>query len=186
MEDIKKGDLSYILQLTDSATKFRCAMKVDPKTFNSYDELFEKYVKTINNEGVTSDSAKYLSVIQDCIYDMDDEGELLDLYEGLILKQDDDIVYLEEKPQFQFVQSTDSPDFMLLNINLDRSQITLFFCDSALCGSARCRSGSTARGPRSGSARWQIPVRKSRPRPWDPTTGRTRRRYPAPFCENQS
>ncbi|MBM3212119.1 agmatinase, partial [Candidatus Poribacteria bacterium] len=124
MENIKKDDLTYIFQLTDSATEFRCAMRIDPKSFSSYDELFEKYVKIINEKNMTTESAKNLSVIQDCIFEIDDNGELLDLYEGLILKQNDDIVYLEEMPQFQLVQSKDHPDFMLLDINVDRSQIT--------------------------------------------------------------
>jgi len=125
MTDMKEDDkLSYLLQLTDFPDRFKCAMKIDPDQFDSFEELFDRYVKVINKEGMTPESAKNLGVIQDCIYKIDDDGELLDLYEGLIIKQDDDIVELGDEPRFQLVQSEDHPDFMLLDLTVDRSQIT--------------------------------------------------------------
>jgi len=120
----KDDKLSYILQLSDFPNRFRCAMKIDPGQLHSFAELFDRYVKVISKEGMSPESAKNLSVIQDCIYKIDDDGELLDLYEGLIVKQNDDIVDLDDEPKFQLVQSEDHPDFMLLDLVVDRSQIT--------------------------------------------------------------
>jgi hypothetical protein len=125
MADMKKDDeLLYILQLTDSATGSRCAMKIDPGKFNSFHDLFNQYVKVTNEQIMTSESAKDLGVIQDSIYNIDDDGELLDFYEGLIVRQDNDIVNMHDKPEFQLAQSAEHPDVMLLDITIDRSQIT--------------------------------------------------------------
>lgn len=116
--------MSYVLQITDFPDRFKSAMKIDPEAFDSFGDLLDNYIKVIDEEGMTPESAKNLGVIQDCIYKIDDDGELLDLYEGLVLRQDDDAVDLEDKPEFQLVQSEDHPDFMLLDLVLDRSQIT--------------------------------------------------------------
>ena len=114
----------HVLQLTDSATGFKCAMNIDPEQFASFGELFDRFVRVIAEEGMTPESARNLSVIQDCIYGIDDDGELLGLYEGLVIKQGDDVVYLDDEPKFQQVQSEEYPDFLLLDIAVDRSQIT--------------------------------------------------------------
>jgi len=119
----KKNKLLHALQITDSATEFKCAMIIDPADLTSYRDLLDKYVKAIKGD-MTSQSAKNLSIIQDCIYNIDDSGELLNLYEGLIVKQGDDIIDLNDSPKFQLVQSEDRPDFMLLDLTIDRSQIT--------------------------------------------------------------
>ena len=125
MTDMEEDNrLSYVLQLTDSATGFKCAMKIDPEQFNSFGELFDIYVKNINEGLMTPESAKNLSIIQDCIYKIDDDGELLDIYEGLVIKQDDDILDFDEEPTFQPIQSEEYSDFMILDIAIDRSQIT--------------------------------------------------------------
>ena len=93
MTDIKENEeLSYVLQLTDYPDRFKCALKIDPGQFSSFEELLDRYVKVIDEGGMTPESARNLGVIQDCIYKIDDDGELLDLYEGLIIRQDDDVV----------------------------------------------------------------------------------------------
>ncbi|MFC1713221.1 agmatinase family protein [Candidatus Poribacteria bacterium] len=125
MNDTREdGKLSYIIQLTDFPNRFRCAMKVDPEEFHSFEEMLDKCVKVMDREAMTPESAKNLDVIQDCIYKVDDDGELLGLYEGLIIRQDDDTVELSDEPRFQLIQPEDSSDFMLLDLVIDRSQIT--------------------------------------------------------------
>ena len=125
MVNVKKDDeMWYVLQITDFPNRFKSAMRIDPESFDSFGELLDNYIKDIDEEGMTPESAKNLGVIQDCIYKIDDDGELLDLYEGLILRQDDDVVDLEDRPEFRLVQSEGDPDFMLLDLTLDRSQIT--------------------------------------------------------------
>ena len=116
--------LSYILQLTDFPNRFRCAMKVDPEESSSFGELLDGYVKVIDSGIMTQESARNLGVIQDCIYKIDDDGELLDIYDGLIIRQDDDVMDLSDEPVFQLIQSEDQADFMLLDLTIDRSQIT--------------------------------------------------------------
>lgn len=117
--NISKEQL-YVLQITDSNTKFKCAMKIDPENFSTFNELFDRYVKVINPSIMTSESAKYLSVIQDCIYNIDDNGNLTDLFDGLIIKQVDDIVNLDDEPTFELTRD----GIMLLDLVVDRSQIT--------------------------------------------------------------
>lgn len=115
---------SYILQLTDFPDRFKCAMKVNPDQFGSFREMLDRYVGEISAEAITEESIRNLNVIQDCIYRIDDDGELLDLYEGLIIRQDDNAVDLDDEPAFQLIQSEDHADFMLLDLVIDRSQIT--------------------------------------------------------------
>jgi agmatinase len=124
MNDIKNSDLTHILQLTDSAIESSCAMKIDPNTFTSIREMFDTYTKVINDDIMTPKSSENISVIQDCIYNIDDKGELLDLYEGLIIRQDNNVVDIDDEPIFELIQSKDQPEFMLLDLTIDRSRIT--------------------------------------------------------------
>ncbi len=110
----------YVLQITDSNTKFKCAMKVDPENFSTFRELMDRYVKVINPNIMTPESAKYLSAIQDCIYNIDDNGNLTELFDGLIIRQVDDTVDLDDEPTYQLAQD----NIMLLDLIVDRSQIT--------------------------------------------------------------
>jgi agmatinase len=124
MNDIKNSDLTHLLQITDSATESSCAMKIEPNTFTSVKEMLDTYIKVINDDLMTPKSSESISVIQDCIYNIDDEGELLDLYEGLIIRQDNNVVDIDDKPIFELIQSKDQPEFMLLDLTIDRSRIT--------------------------------------------------------------
>jgi len=114
----------YILQLTDSATELTGAIKIDPELSTSYREVLDRYVKEINKEIMTPESEKNLSIIQDCIYKIDDDGELHDLYDGIIIKHRDDVVDLDDETTFEFIQPEDQDGFMLLDVTIDRSQIT--------------------------------------------------------------
>jgi hypothetical protein len=116
--------MAYILQITDSALGLTCAMKIDPEVATSFREVLDKYIKVSNDNLMSPESAKNLSVIQDCIYKMDDNGDLLDLYEGILLKHGDDVVELDDETTFELIQPEDRPSFMLLDITIDRSQIT--------------------------------------------------------------
>ncbi len=124
MNEDKNTDLTYVLQITDSATGLSSVIKVDPKTFTSVRDMFDKYVKVINDDLMTPRSSKNLNVIQDCIYNIDNKGELLDLFEGLIIRQHGRIVQIDDKPSFELVQTEDQSKFMLLDLDIDRSMIT--------------------------------------------------------------
>lgn len=117
-------ELIYILQITDSATGLSSAIKVDPKTIVSVRDLFDKYVKVINNSLMTPKSSKNLSIIQDCIYNIDNNGELLNLFEGLLIKQHGNTIQIDDEPAFELVQTEDQSKFMLLDLDIDRSMIT--------------------------------------------------------------
>ncbi|MBD3181687.1 agmatinase [Candidatus Poribacteria bacterium] len=124
VSEVMEKDMSYILQITDFPNRFKCAVKVDPNSFNSIEEMLDKYVKNVDAGSPKPKSRKNLNVIQDCIYKINDDGQLLDLYEGLIIRQDDNILNLDQKPEFELYRSQETEDFMLLDIVLDRSQIT--------------------------------------------------------------
>ncbi|MGB9597097.1 MAG: hypothetical protein ACPL7B_12520, partial [Candidatus Poribacteria bacterium] len=53
-----------------------------------------------------------------------DNGELLDLFEGLIIRQHGNIIQVDDKPAFELVQTEDQSKFMLLDLDIDRSMIT--------------------------------------------------------------
>ncbi|HGE69681.1 TPA: agmatinase [Candidatus Poribacteria bacterium] len=124
MNEIKNSNLTYILQITDSATGLSSAMKIDPKEFTSIRDIFDKYVKVIDNNIMSDKSSKNLSVIQDCIYNIDDDGELLDIFEGLIIRQYGDVVDFDSEPRFELVRTEDQSEFMLLDLSIDRTMIT--------------------------------------------------------------
>lgn len=125
MTGIKENEkISYVLQIADFPDRFKCAVKINPDEFDSFRELLDRYVKVIDRERMTPESAKNLNVIQDCIYKIDDDGELLDLYEGLVIRQGDDVVDLDDEPSFELAQSEDYPELMLLDLIIDRSQIS--------------------------------------------------------------
>ena len=125
MTDVKTDNgMSYILQLVDFPNRFESAVKIDPGEFTTIREMLDRYVRHIDPESVRPTSAKNLSVIQDCIYKIDDNGDLTDLYEGLLIRQGDETIDLDDEPQFEMVRSEDYPDFMLLRLTIDRSQIT--------------------------------------------------------------
>ena len=120
----EKRDMTYILQISDPDANLTSAMKIDPEEATSFGEILDKYVRVINKGIMTPESAKSLNIIQDCIYKINDEGDLLDLYEGIILKHGEDVVDLEDETSFELIQPQDRSSFMLLDIAIDRSQIT--------------------------------------------------------------
>ncbi len=122
--DEEKQNMTYILQITDPYLNLTSAIKIDPEKSTSFGEILDRYVKVIDKNIMSTESAKNISIIQDCIYKIDDEGNLLDLYEGIILKHGDDVVDIEDETSFELIQTQDRRPFMLLDINIDRSQIT--------------------------------------------------------------
>lgn len=117
-------EMDYFMQITDSASGLTSALKIKPEEATSFREAFDRYIKIIDKNTMSPESAKNLSVIQDCIYKIDDNGDLSDLYEGITIRQGDEIVELDDETTFELIQSEDRPPFMLLDITIDRSQIT--------------------------------------------------------------
>ena len=91
-----KQSLNYILQITDSVTTRKCALRLDPQdAAMSWDRLLEKHLKNPpigqlrRERRITSESAETLLAIQDLVYVSDDNGRLHDMFAGTIVKQGD-------------------------------------------------------------------------------------------------
>ena len=87
---------SYILQITDSVTARKFALRIDPQYARlPWERLLEIYLKNppfeqLPKQGrITSESTENLLAIQDLVYVSDDNGCLHDMFVGLIMKQSD-------------------------------------------------------------------------------------------------
>ena len=87
---------NYILQITDSVTTRKCALRLDPQEAGiPWERLLKKYLKNppmeqLRREGrITAESAETLLAIQDLVYVSDDSGRLHDMFAGTIVKQGD-------------------------------------------------------------------------------------------------
>lgn len=91
-----KQTINYILQITDSVTTRKCALRLDPEdAATPWEGLLEKYLRNppiqrLHNERrITPESAETLQAIQDLVYVCDDNGRLHDMFAGTIVRQGD-------------------------------------------------------------------------------------------------
>jgi len=89
-----KETSNYILQITDSVTTRKCALRLDPRdALIPFERLLDKYLKNPQidqlrrERRITSESAHSLLAIQDLVYVSDDNGRLHDMFAGTIVKQ---------------------------------------------------------------------------------------------------
>jgi len=91
-----KENPNYILQITDSVTARKCAVRLNPEDVSlPWELLLERYLKSpafdelLENQRITPESVRNLSAIQDLAYVSDDDGRLHDLFPGTHVKQGD-------------------------------------------------------------------------------------------------
>ena len=85
---------NFILQLTDSLTRRRCALRVDAQAARlPLSQLLRTYfqrcpVEQLLKDGRTTDaSAETLGTLQDLVYAVSDSGHLGDVLKGVAFKQ---------------------------------------------------------------------------------------------------
>ena len=121
-----KETLNYILQITDSVSTRKCALRLDPRdAVMAVDQLLDKYVKNVPIEAlrrerrITSESAENLLAIQDLVYVSDDNGRLHEMFAGTTIKQGDRILDAGAAPAAELGRAGET-DIAVIEIIIDR------------------------------------------------------------------
>lgn len=120
---------TYILQITDSVTARKCALRIDPRDARlPWERLIEIYLKNppieqLCKEGrITSESTENLLAIQDLVYISDDNGCLHDMFAGLIMKQDDRPLASRTVPDISVGRARET-DVAVIDLTIDRTNV---------------------------------------------------------------
>ena len=125
MED-EKNDF---LQITDSVTDRRCILHVErDDTSLPLQALLEKYFKNapidrlLEERRITSESAETLCDIQDLVYISADNGQLGDIFTGVIFRQADRTINLNSVPILEhgLVRGT---QILVIDLHIDRTNV---------------------------------------------------------------
>ena len=97
---------NHILQLTDSLTERKCALRIDPQHSTlPLSELLGRYfqrcpVHQLLKKGrMTAASAETLGTLQDLVYVVSDSGVLGDMFKGVAFRQRGQTAELESPPK---------------------------------------------------------------------------------------
>ena len=120
---------NFILQLTDSLTRRRCALRVDAQAARlPLSQLLRTYfqrcpVEQLLKDGRTTDaSAETLGTLQDLVYAVSDSGHLGDVLKGVAFKQQGQVASLERPPKVAVTQAGDKV-VSLIDIEIDRTNV---------------------------------------------------------------
>ena len=120
---------NFILQLTDSLTRRRCALRVDAQVARlPLSQLLRTYfqscpIEQYLKDGRTTDSsAETLGTLQDLVYAVSDSGHLGDVLKGVAFKQQGRIASLERPPKVAVTHAGDKV-VSLIDIEIDRANV---------------------------------------------------------------
>ena len=120
---------NFILQVTDSVTTRKCALRIDPQDARlPWERLLEIYLKNpsieqLCKEGrITSESTENLLAIQDLVYVSDDDGCLHSMFAGLIVKQDDRPLAPRIVPDVSLGRAREK-DVAVIDLTIDRTGV---------------------------------------------------------------
>lgn len=123
------GDRNYILQLTDSLTGKRAALRlVAEDAGGALGGLLDKYlrfapVEQLLEEGrVTGDSAEALQDVQDLVYASSDDGALHDMFYGVVFEQAGAVVELRDVPSSRPARVGDA-DVAVVDVAINRLNV---------------------------------------------------------------
>ena len=120
---------NHILQLTDSVTTRRAAVRIDAADADlPLSGILDKYLKhpplcdLVENNRATEDSAETLASLQDLVYATTDDGHLIDIFAGVELVQGERALSLHDPltPQPVHVDGTDA---VLIDLVIDRENV---------------------------------------------------------------
>ena len=124
-----KENPNYILQITDSVTTRKCALRLDPQDARMpWEQLLEKYLKNPpiqqlrEEQRITSESAQNLLAMQDLVYVSDDNGRLHEMFAGTTIKQGDRALESGAVPEMGMGHAGDT-DVAVIDITIDRWNI---------------------------------------------------------------
>lgn len=120
---------NYILQLTDSVTTRKYALRLDPSDAGlPWEQLLERCLKNpsidrlLGENRITPESARSLSAIQDLVYVSDDAGRLHDPFPGTIVKQAGQSLAAVAVPKVVAGQ-TGEVELAVIDLEIDRMNV---------------------------------------------------------------
>ena len=120
---------NLILQLTDSLTRRRCALRVDARAARlPLSQLLRTYfqrcpVEQLLKDGRTTDaSAETLGTLQDLVYVASDDGVLGEIFKGVVFRQGGQMAALDRPPEVAVTLAGDKA-VSLIDIEVDRSNV---------------------------------------------------------------
>ena len=123
------NNLPRILRLSDSYTGRSAVIRLAAEDHGfTIGQLLEKYLlnlpesRLLKNGAITPESLDGLKALQDLVYACDNAGRLTTLYAGLLLRQDGELVSLEERPATTETQSGDTP-ISVIDLSIDRTNV---------------------------------------------------------------
>lgn len=118
-----------ILQLTDTVSGRRCAVRIDPEdSALPLGPLLERYLKEpdlptlLADKRITDESAEILASVQDLVYISSDDGLLHGIFDGVAFRQDSRALDLADVPEATPVQ-VDDTEVLLTNLEIDRTSV---------------------------------------------------------------
>ena len=129
MRIVVTNQANFILQLTDSMTGRRCALRVDSQAARlPLSQLLRTYfqrcpVEQLLKDGrATNASLKTLGALQDLVYAVSDSGHLGDVLKGVAFKQQGQVASLERPPKVDVTHVGDKV-VSLIDIEIDRTNV---------------------------------------------------------------
>ena len=120
---------NFILQITDSVTTRKCALRIDLQDARlPWERLLEIYLKNppieqLCKEGrITSESTENLLAIQDLVYVSDDDGCLHSMFAGLTVKQGDRPLAPTIVPDISLGRARDK-EISVIDLTIDRTGV---------------------------------------------------------------
>ena len=120
---------NFILQLTDSLTGKRCALRVDAQAARlPLSQLLRTYfqrcpVEQLLKDGRATDaSLETLGALQDLVYAVSDTGHLGDMLKGVAFKQQGQVASLERPPKVDVTHAGDKV-VSLIDVEIDRTNV---------------------------------------------------------------
>ena len=120
---------NFILQLTDSLTRRRCALRVDAQAaILPLSQLLRTYFQCcpidqlLKDKRITDASAETLGTLQDLVYAVSNSGHLGDVLSGVAFKQQGRVASLERPPKVAVTQAGDKV-VSLIDIEIDRINV---------------------------------------------------------------
>ncbi len=120
---------NFILQLTDSLTRRRCALRVDARAATlPLSELLRTYFqrcpveKLLKERRTTDASAETLGTLQDLVYAVSDSGDLGEMFKGVVFRQQGQVASLESPPKVAVTRAGDKV-VSLIDVEIDRTNV---------------------------------------------------------------
>ena len=120
---------NYVLQFSDTVTTRRCALRIEPEhSAWPLRRLLDYYLKCcpirqlLDEDRITESSAETLQTLQDLVYIASDDGQLHGMFAGVLFKQADRAIDLDDVPEATAARVGDR-QAEIIDITIDRLNV---------------------------------------------------------------